>query len=162
MTRRHVANRKQVPRINACKDRKGYRVFARSTYLGYFTSKKKAENFIRNYGADDDRQHVEFQSEPKFYNYVRSKSTQKKTMYYGVMRVQRKIDKQWTKKYFPWCHSPKEAANMVAEYLETTSDNIKDNKVERESPEQSVEQPSGCMGNQAAAVGIHRVHQQSR
>lgn len=33
-----------------------------------------------------------------------------------------------TKKYFPWCESPKEAAEMVAEFLKTTAENIKVSK----------------------------------
>ena len=48
-------------------------------------------------------------------------------------------DKQWTKKYFPWCETPKEAAKMVAEYLKTTAESIKVKKSEWESPEQSAD-----------------------
>ena len=53
--------------------------------------------------------------------------------------MQRSKDKQWTKKYFPWCETPKAAAKMVAEYLQTTAESIKVNKSERETPEQSAD-----------------------
>lgn len=122
-------------RINATKNRKGYRVFQSSKYLGFFRTKKEAEKCVRIM-TFPDQQHVK-REPPKPYKYVASKSTKKKTVYYGVMRVRTKG--QWTKKYFPWCESPETAAEMVAEYLQTTAGSIKANKSQRESPAQSAE-----------------------
>ena len=126
------------PRINAIKGRKGCRVFDGKKYVGCFRSKKAANKFIREKTTSGD-QLVEHEPGPKPYKYVRGKSTKRKTVYYGVMRVPGQRAKEWTKKYFPRCESPKAAANMVAEYLQTTAENIKVSKCEWQSPAQSTE-----------------------
>ena len=62
-------------------------------------------------------------------------------MYQGAIWTQTKVGKQtqWTKKYFPRVKSPKAAAELVAEYLETTLRSIKVGKSSRESPAQSAD-----------------------
>ena len=108
MTKRHVAKPpgESVPRcrINETQDRKGYRVFQGKSYLFFFRGRKKAEQFIRDRHDQAPacrKRHVQDKPRTTQYRYVAQKKTKKKTVYYGVLRVQGSKDKQWTKKYFP-------------------------------------------------------------
>ena len=143
MTKRH-GNRgvvKQRIRINATKDRSGYRVFRGRSYLGFVRFKKQAETFAR---AQETVQQPARRVTSRTYKYVHQKTTKNKTVYYGVMRVNGSSKKR-TKKYFPRCATPKAAAEMVAEYLCTTPEDIKHMKKSgRESPRQSADRMA-CM-----------------
>ena len=84
---------------------------------------------------------VEKVAEPKMYKYVLTRQTQKGPMYQGAIWTKTKVGKQmrWAKKFFPRAKSPKAAAELVAEYLETTLRSIKVGKSSRESPAQSAD-----------------------
>ena len=107
MTERHVERHPGVaagkPRVNATKDRKGYRVFRGSAYLGFAREKKQAEKFARDRAfpcAQKPSQSL------RAYKYVAQKTTKHRTVYYGVTRVQG-TKQRWTKKYMSHGVSPR-------------------------------------------------------
>ena len=118
-------------RINKMANRKGYRVFNGTTYIGFFRAKRKAEACVREH----DQSTQQAPSRAILYKYVKSMKTKKRMVYFGVVRV------VGTKKkmYFPRCDNQADAAAMVAEYLETEIKDIKLSKSERETPEQSAD-----------------------
>lgn len=126
-------------RINATKDRRGYRVFQGKTYLGFFRVKKEAERFVREQNKDvgdiGGQDVAQDGSQQRSYRYVSSKTSGGKTVYYGTVRLQGTRDK----KFFPWCESPREAASLVADFLQTKPHRIKLLKSERESAEKSAD-----------------------
>ena len=125
------------PRINPISDKRGYRVHKGRGYLGFFSSKKKAEDFVRNLTAPDTPQRQQVESKP--YKYVRSMTRKRKKVYYGVKWVRAQGKREWSKTYFPRFDSPHKAAAAVAKYMKTTAGNIRVNKSQRESPAQSLE-----------------------
>ena len=62
-------------------------------------------------------------------------------MYQGAIWTQNKVGQQtqWTNKFFPRVKSPKAAAALVAEYLETTLKSMKVDKASRELPAHSAD-----------------------
>ena len=125
-------------RIYKSQDKTGYRVYIGRKYLGYAASKGAANGAM----PPVERKHEpEKMPSHKEYKYVISRQTKKGPMYHGSIWVQKKIKKrtQWTKKYFPRVKSPKAAATLVAEYLETTLASIKVKKSSRESPARSAD-----------------------
>ena len=130
------------PRYYKSKGKTGCRVYLGRKYLGYSASKEATNDAVCKPKPPVERMH-ESEKMPvqKEYKYVISRQTKKGPMYQGAIWVQKKIKKrtQWTKKYFPRVKSPKAAATLVAEYLETTLASIKVKKSSRESPARSAD-----------------------
>ena len=123
MTKRHVE-----PRYYKSKGKAGYRMYHGRKYLGYGILKPEAISKQKTLAL-------------KMYKHVITRQTKKGPRYHGAIWVQKKIKKRtrWAKKYFPRAKSPKEAAAMVAEYLETTLGSIKVEKSSRGSPARSAD-----------------------
>ena len=129
------------PRIYKAKGKNGCRAFLGRKYMGYFASKKAAREALDKSKPILKATLVEKAAEQKVYKYVITRQGKKGPTYRGAIWTKTKVRKQMqrTKKYFPWVKSPKAAAELVAEYLETTLQSIKVGKSSRESPAQSAD-----------------------
>ena len=123
------------PRFYKTQDKPGFRTYIGRKSVGYFVSKKAADDAIHKPLVEQKPE----RTAQKAYKYVVSRQTKKGPMYQGAIWTQKKTKNrtQRFKKSFPRAKSPKAAAALVAEYLETPLTKIKMEKSSRELPTQS-------------------------
>ena len=129
------------PRLYKTKGKSGCRAYLGRRYVGFFSSMQAAHEALDKSKPIEKAKVVEKVAEPKMYKYVLTRQTQKGPTYQGAIWTKTKVGKQmrWAKKFFPRAKSPKAAAELVAEYLETTLRSIKVGKSSREPPAQSAD-----------------------
>ena len=147
MTKRHVEKRVtkgaggMTLRFYKVKGKTGVRAYRGSKYVGFYSSRQAASDSLCKSKPLEQKQVIEKEAVQKVYKYVIRRQTKKGPVYQGAIWTQTKVGQQmqWTKKFFPRVKSPKAAAALVAEYLETTLGSIKVEKSARELPAQSAD-----------------------